>query len=547
MSTSNGLFFLPLGGSAEIGMNLNLYAYQDQWLMVDLGISFHDSLGLDVIMPSPQYIVERKEKLVGLLLTHAHEDHIGAIPYLWPQLRCPIYATPYTLHLLRYKLEEMGLLDEVELHEIPLSGKKKIGPFSLQMVSLTHSIPEPNGVLIETPLGRIFHTGDWKLDPDPLVGEKTDEVLLRKIGDEGVLAMVCDSTNVFEASASGSEKEVFDNLLEVIKKYTKERIVVTCFASNVARLASIAKAAALCGRKVVAAGRSFKRIEETARRNGYLEDVIPFLKVEEGTNLKPEESLYICTGSQGEGRSALKRIASRSFSGITLSEGDVIIFSSRVIPGNERRIGVLKNGLLRQGCHVITQHHEDIHVSGHPGREELVQMYEWVRPKIAIPVHGELRHLIEHGKLAKKCGVEEVIIVDNGSLVKLAPGTAEITEEVPAGYLALDGDAIIRLDHPSLSERYKLSVNGIVMVSVVVNEDLNIVPDHVQMSVLGLVNIDNAYTIVRDALLKALQILSEDDRGNETVLRQKILSVVRRTFMAHMGKKPMVDVHITYL
>jgi len=545
MSKQDGLYFLPLGGCAEIGMNLNLYAYNDQWLMVDLGISFHDGLGVEVIMPNPQFIVEQKHKLKGLLLTHAHEDHIGAVPYLWDQLRCPLYATPFTAQILRYKLEEAGLLEEAVITEIPLNGSDQIGPFGVQMVRLTHSIPEPNGVLITTPLGKIFHTGDWKLDPKPLVGEATDHEELKKIGDAGVLAMICDSTNSFQEEVSGSEGDVFENLLDVLKKYPTQRIVVSCFASNVARLQSIAKAAAACKRKVAIAGRSFHRMEQASRDNGYLMDLEKFISPAAAANLKDEGVLYICTGSQGEANAALKRIAEDSYRDVRLSAGDVVIFSSREIPGNEKRIGHLKNLLIRKGIHVVTQHEYDIHVSGHPGRQELRQMYEWVRPKIAIPVHGELRHLVEHGKLARKCGVPEVLIADNGSLIRLAPGEAEIVEAVPCGKLGLDGSALIRLDHPVMKERLRLSCDGIVMVSVGFDADLKLL-DLPSLTMKGLVNVDNVLMQAGKVVEEALENMSKGDKNNEKTVEDKIAQAVRRLFSTTLDKNPMVIVHLLY-
>jgi len=545
MSKQDGLYFLPLGGCAEIGMNLNLYAYNDQWLMVDLGISFHDGLGVEVIMPNPQFIVEQKHKLKGLLLTHAHEDHIGAVPYLWDQLRCPLYATPFTAQILRYKLEEAGLLEEAVITEIPLNGSDQIGPFGVQMIRLTHSIPEPNGVLITTPLGKIFHTGDWKLDPKPLVGEATDHEELKKIGDAGVLAMICDSTNSFQEEVSGSEGDVFENLLDVLKKYPTQRIVVSCFASNVARLQSIAKAAAACKRKVAIAGRSFHRMEQASRDNGYLMDLEKFISPAAAANLKDEGVLYICTGSQGEANAALKRIAEDSYRDVRLSAGDVVIFSSREIPGNEKRIGHLKNLLIRKGIHVVTQHEYDIHVSGHPGRQELRQMYEWVRPKIAIPVHGELRHLVEHGKLARKCGVPEVLIADNGSLIRLAPGEAEIVEAVPCGKLGLDGSALIRLDHPVMKERLRLSCDGIVMVSVGFDADLKLL-DLPSLTMKGLVNVDNVLMQAGKVVEEALDNMSKGDKNNEKTVEDKIAQAVRRLFSTTLDKNPMVIVHLLY-
>jgi ribonuclease J len=543
MTHTKGLYFLPLGGSGEIGMNLNLYAYDDQWLMVDLGITFGDSLGVDIIMPNPQYIVERRDKLVGLLLTHAHEDHIGAVPYLWSQLKCPLYATPFTAALLRHKLQDAGLLHEAKIHEIPLSGTRSIGPFDIEMVRLTHSIPEPNGVLIKTPVGSVFHTGDWKIDPDPMVGERTDVDALKRIGDAGVLAMVCDSTNVFQEGVSGSEKAVRENLIDAIKNHSLGRIVVTCFASNVARLESIAVAAAENGRQVAIVGRSFIRMDDAARGNGYLTDIARFISLKEAANLDPKKVLYVCTGSQGEAKAALSRISMEMHPEVHLDEGDTVIFSSRIIPGNEKEIARVKNRLIRRGIEVMTQDHYDLHVSGHPARDELKQMYEWVRPHISIPVHGELRHMVEHGRLAKKCGIPEVIIPENGTLVRLYPDPAEIVEEVPTGRLALDGDVIIRLDHPALKERGKLAAEGCVFVTLKMAPEGDL-EDRPELSVLGIVNVDNCYQAIITAIEDAIHGLDTKGRKNIDRIKEVSHSAIRKTIQSFLGKKPQVVVHI---
>lgn len=545
-SNTKDLYFLPLGGSGEIGMNLNLYAYGDEWLMVDLGISFADSLGIEVIMPNPQFIVERRDKLKALVLTHAHEDHLGAVPYLWPQLRCPIYATPFTAHLLRAKLMDAGLLDDVTIVEMPLESSHQIGPFHIKLISLTHSIPEPNGVLITTPAGKIFHTGDWKIDPDPLVGEKIDETAVAELGNMGILAMVCDSTNALQDGTSGSEKMVRDNLVEALANHPKGRIIVTCFASNVARLESIAYAAQKNGRKVALSGRSFFRMNEAARATGYLKDIAPFISAKEASSLPPEKVLYLSTGSQGEKRAALYRIAENMHPEIALNEGDTVIFSSRVIPGNEKSIGVIKNKFIRRGINVMSWHHYEIHVSGHPSKDELRQMYGWVKPRIAIPVHGELRHMVEHGRLARSCGVSEVIIPENGTLIRLSPDPAEIVEEVPFGKLALDGTALVRLDHPSLKDRMRLSGAGVVVVSITLDEELEPTNDP-QVEIVGLINMDNLFKVTEMEIKETLLNMSPRERGNDVNLKAAIGTAARRTINSQIGKKPVVITHVTYL
>lgn len=535
-------YFLPLGGSGEIGMNLNLYCYKDNWLMVDLGVTFNDTLGVDIIMPNPQFIVERREKLCGLLLTHAHEDHIGAVAYLWPQLRCPIYTTPFTAIILRAKLEEAGLLDDVKIHEIPVSGSAKIGPFELDMIRLTHSIPEPNGVLIKTPLGKVFHTGDWKLDPEPMLGEPTDEEKLKAFGASDVLAMVCDSTNAFEEKNTGSEKDAHDGIQQAFADNKKGMVIVTCFASNVARLQSIAKLAAASGRKVALAGRSFGRMVDAAQQCGYLKDMPDFIPLKNVHDYAPKDVCVICTGSQGEGRAALWRIAEGTHPNVTMHEGDVVIFSSRVIPGNEKRIGLLKNRLIRLGVTLITQHQYDIHVSGHPSGEELRQMYQWIKPKVSIPVHGELRHMVQQGKIARQEGVAEVVIPENGTLIQLAPGPADIIDEVSSGRLALDGNAVIRWDHNVLKERAKLSHQGVIFITIFLDADwgLNRKPE---VTLLGLVNLDNLREVI---VLGVSDVVEEVAPIEEDIdlLKEEVEVVVRRICRTGLGKKPSVVVHI---
>ncbi|HYD30156.1 MAG TPA: ribonuclease J, partial [Azospirillaceae bacterium] len=409
--TDGAIYFLPLGGAGEIGMNLNLYGHAGKWLMIDLGISFGDETmpGVDVIMPDPTFIRDRREDLAGLVLTHAHEDHLGAVQYLWPHLECPIYATPFTAAVLRAKLHERGLAGRIEIHEIPLSGRFQVGPFEVELVTVTHSIPEPNVVVIRTAAGTVVHSGDWKLDPDPVVGLTTDEKRLAEIGEEDVLALVCDSTNALVPGHSGSEAAVRDSFMQLFGRFSN-RIAVTCFATNVARLESIAKAAAANERHVALVGRSLWRINEAARSNGYLKDVPLFLSEHDAGYLPRDKVVLICTGSQGEPRSALARIAGDDHPEVTLETGDTVIFSSREIPGNERAIARVQNLLVRLGVEVVTADQEFVHVSGHPARDELVSMYQWVRPQLAVPVHGEERHLNEHARIARECQVPDVVI-----------------------------------------------------------------------------------------------------------------------------------------
>src|SRR5262245_10521524 len=464
------LLFLALGGAGEIGMNLNLYGHAGKWLMVDLGIGFADETlpGIEVVMPDPAFIVERREDLVGIVLTHAHEDHLGAVADLWPQLRAPVYATPFAASVLRRKLLEAGLMDTVPITEIPLGGKFSLPPFELELITMTHSILEPNALAIRTRLGTVFHTGDWKIDPEPLLGEVTDEAMLRRIGEEGALAMVCDSTNVFVEGEAGSEATVRANLEKLVKAQHC-RVAATCFASNLARVESIALAAVAAGRHPVLSGRALQRMVEAAQECGYLLDFPPCIPEQQAGWLPRDKVVFICTGSQGEPRASMAKLAMGEHRDLVLEEGDTAIFSSRIIPGNEHAVGRLHNALMARGVEVITDSSADIHVSGHPAREELVRVYQWVRPRIAVPVHGELRHMMEHAALARGCQVPETVVAPNGTLVRLAPGPAEIVDHVPAGRLARDGDTLVPVEGETLRQRRKLLWNGAAAATLVID------------------------------------------------------------------------------
>src|SRR5215510_652211 len=467
---SNALYFVPLGGSGEIGMNLNVYGYGGDWLIIDCGVTFGDDAqpGLEVVMPDPGFIVERRDRLLGIVATHAHEDHIGAIPYLWTQLRCPVWATPFTASFLRAKLAETGFADQVKINVVPLAGRFTIGPFDLELITLTHSIPEPNAVALRTPVGTVLHTGDWKFDPDPLIGATADETALRRIGNEGVLALVGDSTNVLRAGSSGSEADLRRSLTELVGRYDA-RVAVACFASNVARLETIARAAAVHGREVALVGRSLWRIDKAARENGYFADLPRFLTEDETGYIPRGRILLICTGSQGEPRSALSRIARDDHPHIVLEPGDVVIFSSRIIPGNEKSINRVQNALVRLGVEIVTEEDHFVHVSGHPARDELVRMYQMVRPKIAVPVHGEARHLIAHADLAGECQVPQPLVIQNGDLVRLSASGASVVDEVAVGRLASDGKGLLRLDGEALKDRRRVTFNGTAVATLVLD------------------------------------------------------------------------------
>jgi ribonuclease J len=540
------LVFLALGGVGEIGMNLALYGYAGRWLMIDCGISFADETlpGVDVIMPDPAFIAERVGALDGLVVTHAHEDHLGAIPYLWPRLRCPVYATPFTAAVLRAKLAEAGLEHEVAITEVPMSGKFSVGPFALELVTLTHSIPEPNAVVLRTPFGAVLHTGDWKFDPDPLVGETADFAALRRLGEEGVLAMICDSTNALRPGEAGSEADVRKSLIELVGR-ARQRVVIACFASNVARLESAAAAAAAHDRHAALVGRSLWRIDHAARETGYLQNTPPFLTDEEAAYLPRDKVLLICTGSQGEPRSALARIADDDHPEIVLEEGDTVIFSSRIIPGNERAIGRLQNRLAGLGVEIITEQDHFVHVSGHPAQDELTRMYQMVRPKIAVPVHGETRHLLAQARLAEQCQVPQAIVTKNGEMVKLAPGPAAVIGEVPTGRLVVDGTRLVPAGAEALLSRRRMTFNGAALATIVVDAEgrLRAPP---QVTVQGLGETEDAALTeeLRQRVVGALDELGPRERRDDAALREAVRLAVRRSLRAWHGKKPVTDVHL---
>ena len=545
------LLFVPLGGCGEIGMNLNLYGHAGKWLMIDLGITFGNEAtpGIDIIMPDPTFIVERRADLVGLVLTHAHEDHIGAVPYLWPRLRCPIYATPFTAAVLRGKLAEADLLMEAEITEIPLSGHFSVGPFEVELVTITHSIPEPNAVILRTPLGAVLHTGDWKLDPDPVIGPITDEAALRRLGEEGVLAMICDSTNVLVEGSSGSEAEVRQSLETLIGEFG-QRIAVACFASNVARIESLTRAAMAHGRHVALVGRSLRRMVEAARETGYLADLPEFVDEGDLGHLPRERVLMICTGSQGEPRSALARIARQEHPNVHLDAGDAVIFSSRIIPGNEHAIGELHNALIRRGIRIVTELDHFVHVSGHPARDDLAEMYRWVKPRLAVPVHGELRHLRAHVALAESCQVRQALLAENGAIVRLAPGRAEIIGEAPAGRLGLDGSRLAPLEGAALKARQRMAFGGLAVAALTLAATGELLADP-QVSLHGLPETaEDGSPVAAEAtaaVRSALAAMTLGKRTDDAAVKETARLALRRTIQALCGKKPQIAVHLVRL
>src|SRR5579863_6621639 len=473
-SDNSDLAFLPLGGTGEIGMNLNLYRCDGRFLAVDCGIGFGGAAHpeVDVMMPDPGYIAERADKLVGLVITHAHEDHLGAVAWLWPQLRCPVYATPFAAAVLKRKLAEVGLLNQVRLHVVQPGGEITLKPFAIRLIRMTHSIPEAQALAIDTPYGTILHTGDWKLDPTPLIGPPSDEAFLAELSKKPVLAMICDSTNAMVEGHSGSEQDVRQVLTALIRDL-RGRVAVTCFASNVARMESIAKAGAAAGRSVALVGRSLRNIDAAARECGYLKSLPPFLREDDIDDLPDENVLILITGSQGEPRSALSRVALDTHPRIALGEGDTVIFSSRVIPGNERAIGTVQDHLVRRGVNVMTDADHAVHVSGHPARDELRRLYRLVKPRFSVPVHGEWRHLTAHAALATEEGVRPILMED-GDILSLAPGTVEIVDSAPTGRLVLDENRLIPMQGEVMNTRRKLLYNGMAVASFAIDRGGNV-------------------------------------------------------------------------
>ena len=533
------LLFLALGGSGEIGMNVNLYGCNGKWLMVDCGITFADPQypGIDVILPDLQFIEERVDDLVGIVLTHGHEDHIGALPYLAEDLGVPLYATPFTAGLIRGKLEEEGNANRVKLKVVKTGERIALGPFGVTFVPLSHSIPEPNALLIETPHGRIFHTGDWKLDAAPVIGTPATPEQLAAIGDAGILALVCDSTNVFNTEASGSESTVRDGLHEVIGK-AKGRVLVTTFASNAARLHTLGQVARETGRALCVAGRSLDRILKVARATGYLKDFPETVSPDEAMRLPRDKLLIVATGGQGEDRAALARVANGQHP-ISLDAGDMVVFSSKQIPGNEVAIGRIQNQLATRGIEMVTERQAHVHVSGHPGRPELAQMYGWMRPELLIPVHGEMRHMMEQARFGLAQGIPRALVQKDGDIVRLAPGTPTKIGHAAVGRLVLDGDVILPGDGSTINERRKLALNGQISVALAVGQRGLI--GSPQVKVQG-VPVEEDREPFLDEVADAVTAVARQRGRSPDRLREDVRLAVRRVATRWTGKKPVVDV-----
>ena len=540
MKPGKELLFLALGGSGEIGMNVNLYGCDGKWLMVDLGMTFGDPNypGIELVLPDLEFIEKNRGDLLGVVLTHGHEDHIGAIPYLAADLGVPLYATPFTAGLIANKLEEEGLSREVKLNLVDVGGSVQIGPFGVRYVPLAHSIPEAHALLIDTPYGKVFHTGDWKLDDAPQVGSPTSPEALRAIGDEGVLAMVCDSTNVFTKNAAGSEATVLEGLTEVVGA-AEGRVVVTTFASNAARLHTLGEVARATNRKVCVAGRSLDRILKVAQSVGYLRDFPETVRPEEAMKLPRRDVMVIATGGQGESRAALARIAFNSHP-IKLEADDTVIFSSRQIPGNEVAIGRIQNALAHADVRMVTERQAHVHVSGHPGRPELAAMYEWIRPEILIPVHGDSRHLHDHRRFALEQGVPQSIVQENGDVIRLAPNGPKKLGEERVGRLILDGDVILGADGSTMNERRKVAANGIISVALALDAN-NRLRGQVEIGLAGVPVEEDRDDFIEEAAQAAADAVAKGAQ-TEDKLREAIRLAVRRCATEWTGKKPVVDV-----
>ena len=545
------LLFCPLGGSGEIGMNMNLFAYGQsdnlRWIIVDIGVTFADDSipGIDLIYPDPGFIVEKKDNLAGIVLTHAHEDHIGAIAHIWPKLKCKIYATPFTSILISEKFKEKKIDITNYLNVVELNSTINLDPFKIEFITLTHSILEPNGLRIETPVGNILHTGDWKVDPDPLIGDNINSKRLKEIGENGVLAMICDSTNVFSIGKSGSESDVRKSLLQIMSRL-KKRIIVTSFASNVARMESVFYCAEKTGRQIALVGRSMHRIYKAAKKCGYLNNVIEPLDARDAKNIAREKIVYLCTGSQGEPMGAMMRIANFTHPDVFIESGDTVLFSSKIIPGNEKKLSKLHNQLVKESVEVISEENEFVHVSGHPNREDLKEMYEWVKPKCVIPVHGEHRHMIEHINFAKEMQVPYPVQVENGDIVKIFPGEKpEVYDKAPNGKLYVDGSIAVEEDSLSIKERKNLSANGFMEVTILITPKGNMHNKPI-LTFKGLPIYENDEFLfgLEQEIEKTTRSFSLNNKKQENNLIDALKSVCKKYSKEKTGKRPYTNVNL---
>ena len=552
MSQKDQLIFCPLGGSGEIGMNMNLFSYgkpdNQKWLIVDIGVTFADDTlpGIDLIYPDPGFIIDKKDDLLGIILTHAHEDHIGAIAHIWPQLKCNIYATPFTSVLIKEKFKEKKIEIGNNLKIVDLNGTVKLGPFKIEFITLTHSILEPNGLSIETPVGTILHTGDWKCDPNPLIGNTINEKKLKQIGAQGVLAMICDSTNIFNPGRAGSELDVRQSLLKIMQNKNK-RIIVTSFASNVARMETIFYCAKKIERQISLVGRSMHRIYKAARQCGYLKNVIDPIDPREAKKISREKIVYLCTGSQGEPMGAMMRIAHYVHPDVFIEKDDTVIFSSKIIPGNEKKLYSLHNQLVKNGIEVISEENEFVHVSGHPNQEDLKDMYNWVKPKSIIPVHGEHRHMIEHINFAKEMQVPYPVQIENGDIVQIYPGEKpHVVDKAPVGRMYVDGNISISEDSQSLKERKILANNGYLEVTIIINNKGKVIKKPI-FSFKGLpIESQNEDFIfdLEDEVKKTSRTFSLNNTKQENILIEELKKNCRKLIKEKTGKKPYTNINL---
>jgi len=552
MSQKDQLIFCPLGGSGEIGMNMNLFAYgrpdNQKWLIVDIGVTFADDTlpGINLIYPDPGFIIDKKDDLLGIILTHAHEDHIGAIVHIWPQLKCNIYATPFTSVLIKEKFKEKKIEIGNNLKIVDLNGTVKLGPFKIEFITLTHSILEPNGLSIETPVGTILHTGDWKCDPNPLIGNTINEKRLKQIGAKGVLAMICDSTNIFNPGRAGSELDVRQSLLKIMQNKNK-RIIVTSFASNVARMETIFYCAKKIERQISLVGRSMHRIYKAARQCGYLKNVIDPIDSREAKKISREKIVYLCTGSQGEPMGAMMRIAHYVHPDIIIEKDDTVIFSSKIIPGNEKKLYSLHNQLVKNGIEVISEENEFVHVSGHPNQEDLKDMYNWVKPKAIIPVHGEHRHMMEHINFAKEMQVPYPVQIENGDIVQIYPGNEpHVVDKAPVGRMYIDGNISISEDSQSLKERKNLANNGYLEVTIIINNKGKVIKKPI-FSFKGLPiesQNDDFIFDLEDEVKKTSRTFSLNNTKQENILIEELKKNCRKLVKEKTGKKPYTNINL---
>ena len=544
--------FCPLGGSGEIGMNMNLFAYGNpenrKWIIVDIGVTFADDTipGIDLIYPDPGFIVDKKNDLLGLVLTHAHEDHIGAIAHIWPKLLCNIYATPFTSVLIQEKFKEKKIDIGNKLKIVELNGVVQLEPFKIEFVTLTHSILEPNGLSIKTPAGTVLHTGDWKCDPNPLIGETINEEKLKQIGEQDVLAMICDSTNVFSPGRAGSELDVRNSLLKIMRT-KKNRIIVTSFASNVARMESIFYCAKETGRHIALVGRSMHRIYKAARKCGYLNNLIEPIDPRDVKKTSRGKILYLCTGSQGEPKGAMMRISNYIHPDVIIEEGDTVIFSSKIIPGNEKKLYKLHNQLVKNGIEVVSEENEFVHVSGHPNRDDLKDMYSWVKPKSVIPVHGEHRHMIEHINFAKEMQVPYPVKVENGDIVQLYPGEKpQVIDKAPVGRMYVDGTVSVGEESQTIKDRKNLSYNGFLEITIIINDIGSVVKKPV-ITFKGIPNEDDIDSFVfdlEDKINSICKTFSLKNSNQERNLIEAIKTNCRKTVKEKTGKRPYTNVNL---